>query len=175
MLKLSANLKNLHIISLRTSGPVALAVAPILNPHNLKIIGWWCRVPGVAQPMVLLCDDIRELSADTIAINDEEDIIPPEDLARYKEILDIDYDLLGKAVKTKRGKIGKVADYSYNDGMFVQKLYVEKPMHKVFSLEDTVLIDRNQIMEVTDHYILVKDTEVKTKEAELAGVMAEPA
>jgi sporulation protein YlmC with PRC-barrel domain len=175
MLKLSATLQNLRIISLRTGGPVGLATAAILNPHNLKIVGWWCRVPATAAPMVLMCDDIRDISSDTISINDEEDIVAAEDLARHREILDINYELIGKTVKTKHSKIGKVTNFSYNDGMFVQKLYVEKPMHKVFSLEDTVLIDRNQVLEVTDRYILVKDTDVKVKESEMSRVAAEPA
>jgi hypothetical protein len=40
---------------------------------------------------------------------------------------------------------------------------------KVFSTEDTVIIDRTQIVEITDSYILVRDTEIKAGEEELAG------
>lgn len=175
MLKLSANLLNLNVLSLRTGGPVALATTAIINPHNLKIVGWWCKLPATTAPQVLLVDDVREINDRTLAINDEEDIISPDDLVRHKDILEINYDLIGKPVKSKHSKIGKVADFSYNDGMFVQKLYVEKPMHKVFSTEDTVLIDRTQILEVTDHYILVRDGEIKANASELAGAAAEPA
>jgi putative hemolysin len=52
--------------------------------------------------------------------------------------------------------------------MFVQKLYVARPLHKVFTAEDTLIIDRTQILEVTDHYILVRDTEVKAGSEEFA-------
>jgi hypothetical protein len=68
---------------------------------------------------------------------------------------------IGKPVKTKRNKLCKVSDFSYNEGMFIQKLYVERPMVKVFSMEDTLIIDRKQILEVTDHYILVNDADIK--------------
>lgn len=175
MLKLSKNLQNLKVISLRTGGPVAIASSAIVNPHNLKIIGWWCKVGGSNNPKVLLSNDTRDMTRDTIAINDENDLVEPEDLARHKDILEINYDPIGKTVKTKRSKVGKVSDFSFNDGMFIQKLYVEKPMHKVFSTEDMVLIDRKQILEVTDHYILIKDTDVKVKQHELSVVAAEPA
>ena len=168
MLKLSASLNNINVISLRTSGTVAIAQSPIINPHNLKILGWWCKSPMSASPVVLLVDDVREQTPNGLAINDEEDLTPPEDLVRHKDILDVNFELPGKTVKTKRTKLGKVTDFSYNDGMFVQKLYVEKPITKVFSTEDTVIIDRNQVLEVTDHYILVKDTDVKAGEAEFA-------
>jgi hypothetical protein len=161
MLKLSNSLLNLNIVSLRTGGGVGLAERPIINPHNLKIIGWWCRAPGRPGQLVLLTDDIRDSVGEGLAIDDEEEITAAEDLVRQKEVLDINYDLIGKPVKTKRSKLGKVSDFSYNEGMFVQKLYVERPMVKVFSMEDTLIIDRKQILEVTDHYILVNDADIK--------------
>jgi hypothetical protein len=79
---------------------------------------------------------------------------------------------MDKLVRTKRHKIGKVHDFSYNDGMFVQKLYVARPLVKVFASEDTVIVDRTQILEVTDHYILVRDTDVKETEEEIAAAPA---
>lgn len=163
MLKLSSELNDLRILSLRSGGPVAMALLPIINPHNLKIVGWWCRAPGKSTNLVLMADDVREVTEKGIAINDEEDLTPADDLVRHREILEINYELIGKPVRSKHDKIGKVTDYSYNDGMFIQKLYVERPLHKVFTTEDTVLIDRTQILEVTDHYILVKGTDIKSK------------
>jgi len=172
MLKLSDSLKNINIISLRSSGTVGIAEEPIINPHNLKIIGWWCSAPIGSGKLVLLNDDVRDQLPNGLAINDEEDLTSPDDLVRHKEVLDLKFDLIGKPVKTKSNKVGKVYDFSYNDGLFVQKLYVEKPLTKVFSTEDTVLIDRGQIIEVTDNYILVKDTEVKASEKITAGAAA---
>ncbi|HVO86698.1 MAG TPA: hypothetical protein VMT23_03160 [Candidatus Binatia bacterium] len=172
MLKLSANLRNLNVVSLRSGATVAIAVQPIINPHNLKILGWWCKSPMSPNQLVLLSDDVREQQAGGLIINDEEDLTAAEDLARHKKILDIDFELIGKLVKTKRSKLGKVSDFSYNDGMLVQKMYVERPLTKVFSTEATLLIDRSQIIEVTDNYILVKDSDVKATEAEFAGATA---
>jgi hypothetical protein len=168
MLKLSANLHNLGVVSLRSSGTVAIAIEPIINPHNLKIIGWWCKVPAHSDPRVLLLDDVRDHLPKGLAIDDEEDLTDPEDLVRHKQILDINFRLAGKPVKTKRTKLGKVSDFSYNDGMFVQKLYVERPITKILSADETLLIDRNQIIEVTDNYILVKDSEIEASEGELS-------
>lgn len=168
MLMLSKSLLNQPVMSLRTGSQVAMAVEAVINPHNLKIMGWWCKGPA-GQMLVLLADDIRELMPGGLAVNDEEALSAPEDLVRHKEILDIHFELMDKPVRTKRHKIGKVSDYSYNQGMFVQKLYVSKPLHKVFTAEDTVIIDRTQIIEVTDHYILVRDTEIKATAEEFAG------
>jgi hypothetical protein len=171
MLMLSKSLSNRPVLSIRSGTQVAVAAEPVINPHNLKILGWWCKMPG-GQTKVLLAEDVRELVPDGLAINDEDDLCAPEDLVRHREILDIGFKLIDKPVRTKRQKIGKVSDFSYNDGMFVQKLYVARPLRKVFTTEDTLLIDRTQILEVTDHYILVRDTEIRATAEELAGAVA---
>jgi hypothetical protein len=171
MLMLSKSLLNQPVMSLRSGAQIAVAAKPVINPHNLKILGWWCKTTD-GQTRVLLADDVRELMADGIAVNDDEDLSSPEDLVRHKDILDIGFELMDKPVRTKSHKLGKVSDYSYNDGMFVQKLYVAKPLRKVFTTEDTLLLDRTQILEVTDKYILVMDTEIHATADELAGAVA---
>lgn len=151
-------------MSLRTGRQVAVANEPIINPHNLKIVGWWCSPRSARSRLVLLSEDVRELMPQALAINDEDALSTPEELVRHREILDIKFQLTDKTVRTKRQKLGKVSDFSYNDGMFVQKLYVARPVTKIFSSQDTLLIDRSQILEITDSYILVRDGEVSAAE-----------
>lgn len=167
MLMLSNNIINQPVISLRTAGQIAIAQEPIINPHNLKILGWWCSGPGNRR-MVLLSEDVRQTLPNGLAVNDDSELSSPEDLVRHSEILDIRFQLIDKPVKTKRQKLGKVSDYSYNEGLFIQKLYVARPLHKVFTSDDTLIIDRTQILEVTDHFILVRDTDIKATAEEMA-------
>jgi len=157
-------------MSLRTGSQIGLAETPIINPHNLKILGWWCNTPDGRQ--VLLAEELRQSVPEGLAVNDEAALSDPADLVRHQEVLDINFELMDKPVRTKRQRLGRVSDYSYNDGMFIQKLYVARPLRKVFSAEDTLIIDREQIIEVTDKYILVRDTEVKATSEELAGAVA---
>jgi hypothetical protein len=166
---MSESLFNIPVVSLRMGQPIAVAEMPIIDPHNLKIIGWRCKASGIPGEQILLADDVRENLTQGLAVNDEDALSAPQDLVRLKEVLDANFHLKDKVVKTKRQKIGKVHDFSYNDGMFVQKLYVTKSIIKVFSAEDTAIIDRTQIIEITDSYILVRDAEVKAGEEELAG------
>ena len=160
MLRLSASLRNQPVLSLRSGGSIATAIEPIINPHNLKIVGWWCKAAG-GQELALLTDNVREILTTGLAVNDEADLSDQQDLVRHKDILEIRFQLMDKLVRTKRQKLGKVSDFSYNDGFFVQKLYVARSLVKVFAKEDTLLIDRSQILEVTDNYILVNDSDVK--------------
>lgn len=174
---MSKSLYNQKVMSLRLGSPIAIAVEPIINPHNLKILGWWCKTPGGTKQQVLLAEDVREILPQGLAVNDADALSHSNDLVRHNEILTIHFQLLNKAVKTKRQKMGKVADFAYdNEAMLIQKLYVTRPLTKLFASEDTLIIDRNQIIEVSDHYILVRDGDVKVTEEELApAIEAVPA
>jgi hypothetical protein len=166
---MSNTLINQPVFSLRLGEPIAMTTDPIINPHNLKIMGWWCRPTDNDEQLVLLTEDVREETARGLAVNDIDALVAMEDLVRYREILEIRFQLLEKPVRTKRQKIGKVTDFAYNEGMFVQKLYVERSLIKVWTSDDSLVIDRTQILEVTDKFILVKDTEIMVEDEELAG------
>jgi hypothetical protein len=175
MLMMSKSLYGRPIISLRSEGHIGIAVEPIINPHNLKILGWWCKTSGGGR-QVLLTESVREMAPDGLMVDDEASLSSPAELARHQGLLDIKFQLPDKLVKTKRSKLGKVSDYTFDESMFVQKLYVSRSLTKIFSSEDTLIIDRSQILEVTDHHILVEDTDVKaTEEVTIpAGAPAAP-
>ncbi len=166
---MSKSLYKQPVMSLRQGAPIGVAIEPIINPHNLKILGWWCKRPGATKQQVLLAEDVREVMPGGLAVNDEDALSHTDDLVRHNEILSLHFQLLDKTVKTKRSKLGKVADFAYdNEAMLVQKLHVARPLTKLLASEDTLIIDRNQIIEVTDHYILVRDSDVRVSEEELA-------
>ncbi len=166
MLLMSGSLKDQPILSLHLGVPVGRAIEPIINPHNLKILGWWCQEKGARGRSILLAEEVRERLDRGLAVNDESAFAQPDELARHREILDIKFELIGKAVKTKRSKLGKVSDYAFDsEGLFVQKLYVARSFLKGLS-KNALIIDRRQIIEITDDYILVRDTEVKATETE---------
>lgn len=172
MLRLSATLFKQPVVSLRTGGKIATAIEPVIDPRNLKVLGWWCDERGKDGPVILLTEDVRQMTPQGLAVDGEDELSEPKELVRHKEVLNIKFQLIGKTVKTKRRKLGKVNDFSYNDGMFVQKLYVSAPIVKLLSSTDTHLIDRTQIVEITDDYILVRDTEVTAGAEEMATAPA---
>lgn len=166
---LSNTLRNRPILSLRAGGQIAIAHEPVIDPNNLKILGWWCTAQHLPGDCVLLAEDVRESLPQGLAVDDESAISAPKDLVRHQEILNIKFQLLEKIVKTKHHKLGKVSDFTYDESMFVQKLYVARPLVKLFSNEDTLLIDRRQILEVTDTYILVDEADARVGAAIPAG------
>lgn len=158
MLQLSAALLNKSVMSLRTGQPIATVTAAIFNPNNLKIEGFYCQDRFDKTELILLYQDIREVLPIGYVVNDHDVLVEPEELVRLKEVLEINYELIGKPVQTiSKEKVGKVTDYATEtETMFVQKLYVSQSIFK--SLTGGALsVDRTQINEITPKRIIINE------------------
>lgn len=155
---------NRPILSLRTGGVIATAVGPIINPNNLKIEGFYCLDKFDKKALVLLAQDIRDSLPQGFVVNDHDVLAVPEELVRLKTVLDTNFELMDKPVYTVRKKrIGKVNDYAVDsETMYVQKFYVGQSLWKSLS-GGQLSVDRNQIVEITDKKIVIKDPLQPTK------------
>lgn len=158
MLLLSAKLYDQAILSLRTGGKVAIARAPIINPNNLQVVGFYCTDHFSGDELILLAQDIREHIRQGYVVNDHEVLASREDLVRLEKILLLEFELLGKTVITNHKRhLGKISDYAVDsESLYVQKLYVAPRLLK--SLTGSPLsIDRSQVIEISDQRIVVKE------------------
>lgn len=160
MLQLSQLLLNRPVLSLRSGDAVATATKPIINPDNLKIVGFYCDTAH--GQLILLTQDIREIVPDGLVIDDYERLAEANDLVRLKKVLDINFTLLGKQVETvDKHKLGKVSDYAIEtSSMYIQKLYVSQSVLKSFT-GGSLSIDRSQIHETTPKKIIVNELNPK--------------
>lgn len=172
MLQLSAALLNKSVMSLRTGQPIANVTAAIFNPNNLKIEGFYCQDRFDKRELILLYQDIREVLPIGYVVNDFEVLVDPDELVRLKDVLELNYEIIGKPVQTvSKAKVGKVSDFATEtETMFVQKLYVSQSIFK--SLTGGALsIDRTQIYEITPKKIIINEL-TKTVPAQAPAVVA---
>jgi sporulation protein YlmC with PRC-barrel domain len=170
----SANLGQ-PIISLRNGSQIATSQNLIISPNNLKIEA--LRVSGklVQDKSILLCSDIREINKIGLLINDYSDLSSPNDLVRLKEVLEINFVLLGKPVyQVSGGRVGKVSDFAFDGSSFyVQKLYLENSLLSLRSPKTGALtIDRSQINEITNRRIIINDLDKTSRVKASAPVPA---
>lgn len=146
------------VLSLRIGKQVAITGAPVINPNNLKIEGFYCMEEKNPKPLILLSQDVRDILPQGLIVNDVDVLTDPSDLVRLESILKMDFELLGKQViTTSKEKIGKVTDYSVDtDSLFIQKIYVTQSIFKSFS-GGNLGIDRTQIVEITNKAVIVHD------------------
>lgn len=157
MLVLSGHLLDKQVLSLRTNTPVAIVTNAIIDPNNLKIEGFYCR-DNRKNILILLTQDIRETVEQGYIVNDHEVLTKEEDLVRLKPVIDIAFNPMGMNVVTESGsKVGKVSDYAAEiESMYILKIYVTQSLIKNFS-GGNLIVDRNQIIEITPKKIVVDD------------------
>lgn len=170
MLQLSEQFIDRPVLSLRTGTPVASTTAPIINPNNLKIVGFYCKVNRQRLPQVLLAQDIRQFSSDGYIVNDHDVLTDPDDLVRLKDVLSWQFELHDKPVYTLSGQhLGKIGNYAVDpESLYIIKLYVEQSLVKSFT-GGALVIDRNQINEITPKKVIVEDLLSTAPAAELAS------
>jgi uncharacterized protein YrrD len=158
MLQLSAAIVNRPVMSLRTGGQVATATAPIINPDNLKVEGFYCTDKMNGDELILLYQDIRDMIPQGFVIDDHEVLVKEDELVRLKKVLELQFELIGKHVETvDKQKVGKVADFATETKtMTIQKLYVSQSILKSFA-GGSLIIDRSQIVEITQKRVIINE------------------
>lgn len=157
-MKLSSILIGKPVLSLRTGRPVATVTAPLINPNNLKIEGFFCIDSVDRNELVLLYQDIREVLPQGFVIDDHAVLAEPEELIRLKKLIHLRFDVIGKQVVTvSRKRVGKVTDYAAEiETMYIQKLYVGQGFIKGLT-GGNLGVDRSQVNEITDTKIIILD------------------
>ncbi len=137
---------------------MAWIIAPIFNPHKLSIEGFYVRDGADKRELILLCQDIREISGRGYIINDHDVLAQPDDLVRLKDLLDMNFELLDKLIETtSKEKVGKVSDYAVETtSMQVQKIYASRSFWKNLT-GGSLSIDRSQIVEITNRRIIINE------------------
>lgn len=157
MLQLSSYFLNKPVLSLRSGTPIAQVAAPIINPKNLKIEGFYCEDMDSDNMLILLIQDIRELSKKGYIVDDFDVLVTPDELVRLQDVMEIQFELMKKRVETvDKTKVGKVHEYAVDsNSMYIQKMYVSQPFWKNLA-GGSLSVDRSQVIEVTRKRIIIK-------------------
>lgn len=158
MLLLRDKILSLPIVSLQTGQPLANLAQPIIDPRRLIIMAFYCEGLGLdIKPAVLHTSDIREVSSIGLIVDSSDDIMSPTDLVRLQEVLKFNFSLEDKQVVDEKGRrLGKVINYSIDtDSFYIIKLHVKPGFLQALQTSE-LLIDRAQIVEITDSQIIVR-------------------
>lgn len=171
MLQLSSTFANKAVMSLRTGTPVANIGQPIINPDNLKIEGFHCEDIFTKAQLILLYQDIREMLPQGFVVDDVDVLSQPAELVRLKDILELNFQLIGKPVETQsHDKVGKVGDFATEiETMYIQKIYVNRSVLKSLTTGQ-LSIDRSNIIEITNRRIIINDLLQTAPAAATAGM-----
>ncbi|MBQ2622736.1 hypothetical protein IJG12_00180 [Candidatus Saccharibacteria bacterium] len=162
MLVMNSRIIGTPILSVQAGGPIATIKSAIIDPNDLKILGFHLEGPLVnrAEARILDVRSIREYSQLGMVIDNIEELVAPDDVIKIQNVLELNFDLINLKVRTKKGtKLGHIIDYTLtSEDFIVQQIIVRRPLVK--SLVDPELtISRKEIVEITDYEVIIKDEE----------------
>ena len=161
MLIYNSRLKDTPVLSIQDGGRVADIVSPVVDPNKLKIVAFTITGPIIdLSNNILDGSSIREYSQLGIIVDNTEEFVSADDVVRIKKILELNFNLIGLKVITKKGsKLGHVIDFTFDaDSLIIQQIIVKRPALKSF-IDSELTIHRREIIEITDYKIIVKDEE----------------
>lgn len=164
MLFLSNKFLNVAVVSINAGAKVGTVTEMIINPHKLRVDAFYV-ISRATGKSVLHVEDIRGYGPQGLLIDHEEQLMDLADLVRLQEIAKIRYTLIDKKVVTEdKQKLGKVTDFVIDSETFkIMKIHVRQSVLK--NLQSSALvIDRSQIVELTNDKIIVKSTAIKEQE-----------
>jgi uncharacterized protein YrrD len=158
MYALASKLESLPIISLQTGETIGTIDRPVISPDALSVAAYRCDTPSHGS-LLLLVRDIRQTAPDCIIIDSEDELTAAQDVVRLQTTLEQNYTPLDKPVVTDMGrKLGVVEDFTISlEDSRVQKLYIRQPLFRAW-LGSSLIIDRAQIIDVTPHKFMVRDS-----------------
>lgn len=172
MLITGSRLIGCPILSLHVGGRVATVTAAVIDPHSLQIIAFEVDGPLVGQEAgeILPVKSVREFSPLGMIVDSVDEFVERDDIVKIKKTLELNFELIGLKVVTKRGtKLGKVIGYSLDPSSWhIEQLSVQRPFFKAL-LDPELLINRSQILEVDDYKVTVRDATNKAKQASADG------
>ncbi|MGK2896709.1 MAG: hypothetical protein ACSLEY_03870 [Candidatus Saccharimonadales bacterium] len=177
MLVAAERLIDTPVMSLQTGGRLARTKAPVIDPRNLTILAYELQGQHLdIHPSFLRMIDVRELSNMGLIVDSSDEFIGLDDVIKIKEVYEMHFELLGVTVRdSRKRKLGKVTGYSLEPGTFlIIQLNVKRPLLKSFN-DTELIIDRSQIVEISDEEIIIKQDETPLSPAKRAtSVYANP-
>jgi len=119
----------------------------LIEPENGTLLGFLVQTGGILSPKkVLSAVDIREWDPNGLVTESIDNLVPPAEIVRIKEVLDKKIILIGMAAKTESGKrLGTVEDLLIDtDTNTVAKYYLKDLLGqaKIFTADKVIKIEK---------------------------------
>jgi uncharacterized protein YrrD len=157
-------LLDMSVVSLETGQELARTTNAIIDPRSLAVVAFYVEGKRLDyDPAVLFVSDIRDFGRMGLIIDGSEKILSPDDLVRLEIIINFDFKLINKIVKSKDGiTLGKVSSIIIDTPSYIVKQLEVTPTFFNSITRSALLVHRNQIIKVTNKCIVVKMNDTKS-------------
>lgn len=165
MLVNGSSLLGRPVLSLHIGGAIGEVRSMIVDPNDLKIVAFELAGPLIkpGDAKLLETASVREFSKLGMIVDSSDELLQQDEVMALDKIMQLNFKVEGLVVESEKGtKLGKVTDFTVDVVDFrVMQLIVKRPILKAL-LDSELLINRAEIVEVTDTKIIVKDEAAKS-------------
>jgi sporulation protein YlmC with PRC-barrel domain len=150
------------ILSFHSGKSVGEVTKFYINQNTLKID--LLQVSNDKGKTYLLTNDIKSISYIFISINSADELALDDELIRYKQVIKDNFNIIGlKVFNEDNAYLGRIKDYTIDYVEFkLSKIHLKAPLLKRI-LNQSLIIDRSQLVKVKKDRVIVKSTRVKSK------------
>ena len=155
MIYTASSLVGKPVASIRLNAEVGQISGILLDPNRLMVAGFWVRTRSDPRPLLLLTEDVRQLTSQQAIVDDRQQLVEPSDLPKLRSILAINYLIPGKKVVADGRKIGIAQDFNFNNTTYLVSHIAARASGWQRLRVNQLVFERRQITGLDDRKITV--------------------
>lgn len=155
MIYSASGLLSKPVVSIRLNAGIGQISGILLDPNRLSVAGLWVRTNTNPEPLLLLNEDVRQLTSQRAIIDDHHQLAEPNDLPKLKAILAINYIIPGKKIVADGRKIGVALDFNFNNETYLVSQIVGRAAGLQRLRMSQLTFERRQITAIDNRQITV--------------------
>ena len=140
----ASKLIGFRILSLRSGGVISTIESIIVDPNDLKILGFFLNKNTVSFDSGAILDvrSVREFSHLGMIIDSDEELLNVGDVVKIDEMVKLNFQPINFKVKTQsKNSVGTVIDYTVDvNDFYIQQLIVKRPILKSFINDEAIIV-----------------------------------
>ena len=160
------------VIGLNNHQRIAQISGVLVNPYRLTVVGFWVKPRYQSTDLLLLSEDIRQLTSQRALVNDQSVLTSASDLPKLSRIIEIGYSIVGKKIVGDQRQLGRAIDFNFHNTSYEVSHIVGRGNRWQRLKMTQLMFSRSQIIRVDSHQIIV---DIGPKRQRLPSVQANPA
>jgi len=173
MKQLAVRVVGMPILNIETGRICGHINALFIDVRNNKVALFRINPRFKSKFTYLIARDAREINDHYVVVNSENDLSEPDELIKYKPVIEIPIQLIKAKVKTQSGRyLGRCRDFCFDGVSFdVVQIYITGPFWQKI-ITSNHIIDGRDIISINQKQIIVKDSLVKSAQKAKSALSA---
>ena len=143
------------VVSIRINANIGQISGVLLNPDRLSVAGLWIKTNTNPRQLLLLNDDVRQLTSQRAIVDDHNQLVEPSELPKLRSILTINYTIPGKKIVADGRKIGVALDFNFNNETYLVSHIIARASGLQRLRVSQLTFERRQITAIDNRKITV--------------------